>query len=69
MWDVVNAIDSVRSSCSEIIVVDTGSRSEHLGFLKQIEGIELHHFKWCDDFSAAHNYGLQFATGRLYFND
>ena len=61
--DVVNAIDSVRSSCSEIIVVDTGSDQEHLGFLKQIEGIELHHFKWCDDFSAARNYGLQFATG------
>ena len=32
--DVVNAIDSVRSSCSEIIVVDTGSDQEHLGFLK-----------------------------------
>ena len=61
--DVVNAIDSVRSSCSQIVVVDTGSTQEHLGFLKQIEGIELHYFKWCEDFSAARNYGLQFATG------
>ncbi|MBK6773405.1 MAG: glycosyltransferase [Ignavibacteria bacterium] len=61
--DVVNAIDSVRSSCSQIVVVDTGSTQEHLGFLKQIEGIELHYFKWCEDFSAARNYGLQFANG------
>ena len=61
--DIVNAIDSVRSSCSQIVVVDTGSTQEHLGFLKQIEGIELHYFKWCEDFSAARNYGLQFANG------
>lgn len=61
--DIVNAIDSVRSSCKQIIIVDTGSTPEHLEFLKQIEGIELYHFKWCDDFSAARNYGLQFARG------
>lgn len=61
--DIVNAIDSIRSSCKQIIIVDTGSTPEHLEFLKQIEGIELYHFKWCDDFSAARNYGLQFARG------
>jgi tetratricopeptide (TPR) repeat protein len=55
---VVGCVDGV-------VIVDTGSidRTVELAqaFNAQIP-TQVHHFTWCDDFSAARNYALQFVT-------
>ena len=56
------ALKSLLSVCGQIIVVDTGSSDKTPSICMRM-GAELHFFKWCDDFSAARNYGLQFVRG------
>jgi hypothetical protein len=45
----------------EIVVVDTGSRDDTIARARRFP-IRLHHFRWCDDFSAARNFALDQAT-------
>lgn len=62
-YNIAKAIDSVRSSCNEIVVVFNGTDETYYEWLKGIEGIKVYRFKWCDDFSKARNYGISKATG------
>jgi len=50
-------LDSVRPYVDAMIVVDTGSTDETAVLASQA-GAEVHHFAWCDDFSAARNAAL-----------
>ncbi len=57
---------SVRELPAQIVVVDTGSSDRTVEIAKQA-GAEVHEFAWCDDFSAARNEALKFATGDWVF--
>ena len=46
---------------AEVIGVDTGSADETVAVAKAL-GARVEHFKWVDDFSAARNYSLSFAS-------
>jgi len=46
---------------AEVIVVDTGSTDETVAVARGL-GARVEHFRWIDDFSAARNYSLSFAT-------
>jgi tetratricopeptide (TPR) repeat protein len=51
-------LESVKSIADEIVVVDTGSTDQTLEIAQRFTD-KLFHFNWCQDFSAARNYGLQ----------
>jgi glycosyltransferase involved in cell wall biosynthesis/predicted Zn-dependent protease len=53
---------SIRELAGQIVVVDTGSTDRTVEIAKQT-GAEVHEFAWTDDFSAARNEALKFATG------
>jgi glycosyltransferase involved in cell wall biosynthesis len=50
----------------EIIVVDTGSKDRTPEICQEL-GARVEHFPWCDDFSAARNESLNYATGEWIF--
>lgn len=54
-------LESVKGLATQIVVVDTGSTDRTIEIAKE-HGAEVHHFKWCDDFSAARNAALEHAT-------
>ena len=55
-------LKSVKDVAAQIVVVDTGSTDRTVEIAKS-HGAEVHHFAWCDDFSAARNAALEHATG------
>lgn len=55
-------IESVRGLASEIIVVDTGSTDDTVAVAQRL-GARVEHFTWINDFAAARNHSLSFATG------
>ena len=55
-------LQSVRGLAHQIIVVDTGSTDRTVEIAKEHHA-EVHFFAWNDDFSAARNEGLKYATG------
>jgi tetratricopeptide (TPR) repeat protein len=55
-------LESVQGFVSQIIVVDTGSEDNTVEIARSY-GAEVHFFEWCDDFAAARNHSLSFATG------
>lgn len=55
-------LSSVANVVNEVIVLDTGS-SDRTPQIAQQFGAKLHHFKWCNDFSAARNAALKYVTG------
>jgi tetratricopeptide (TPR) repeat protein len=57
---------SIRPWVDEMIVVDTGSVDDTCHIAAEF-GAQLHHFTWCDDFSAARNESLRQAHGRWRF--
>ncbi len=54
-------LDSVEGLCTERIIVDTGSQDATVQIAERA-GARVIHFPWCDDFSAARNAGLRYAT-------
>ncbi|MBN1156285.1 tetratricopeptide repeat protein [Candidatus Woesearchaeota archaeon] len=58
---IADAIKSLKPVLDEIIVVDTGSTDRTKEIVKGL-GAKVIDFKWCDDFSAARNIGLDAAT-------
>jgi len=55
-------LGSVKDVVDQIIVLDTGSTDKTPDIAKQF-GAEVHHFEWCNDFSAARNDALKYVTG------
>jgi tetratricopeptide (TPR) repeat protein len=60
---IARCLDCASSIASEMIVVDTGS-TDDTSDIAQSCGARVLNFKWCDDFSAARNVGLEAARGR-----
>ena len=58
---IQSAIESVQDAVDEIIVVDTGSTDDTV-HIAQRAGASVHHFAWMNDFSAARNASLDYAT-------
>lgn len=52
---------SAQDIVRQIVVVDTGS-TDRTKEIAASFGAELHEFAWCNDFSAARNFSLRFAT-------
>jgi tetratricopeptide (TPR) repeat protein len=55
-------LQSVRALADQVVLVDTGSTDRTVEIATE-HGAEVHHFAWCDDFSAARNAALEHATG------
>jgi len=53
---------NIKDVVDEIIVVDTGSK-DNTPLIANGLGAKVYHFKWCEDFSAARNESLKYATG------
>ena len=54
-------LGAVQGAVRQLVVVDTGS-TDRTREIAASFGAELHDFAWINDFSAARNYSLQFAT-------
>ncbi len=57
-----DCLASVKEIVSQIVIVDTGSTDNTIKIAKSF-GAEVYNFKWCDDFSAARNESIKYATG------
>ncbi len=55
-------LESLAGVVDEIVVVDTGSTDDTIERARRFP-IELRHFHWCGDFSAARNYAIEQARG------
>jgi tetratricopeptide (TPR) repeat protein len=53
---------SLSGNVDEIVVVDTGSDDDTIDIARRFP-VQLYHFEWCDDFSAARNFALERASG------
>lgn len=54
-------LSSVKDIVDEIIIVDTGSNDKTIEIAKKYTD-KIYHFDWINDFAAARNYSLSFAT-------
>lgn len=59
---IEECLQSLVGRADEIVVVDTGSHDDTIEKAQRFP-IKLHHFAWCNDFSAARNFALEQATG------
>jgi GT2 family glycosyltransferase/tetratricopeptide (TPR) repeat protein len=59
-------LQSIRPWVDEMIVVDTGSTDDTPDIAREL-GAKVYEFPWCDDFAAARNKSLEFATGDWLF--
>jgi hypothetical protein len=59
---VGDCLRSLVGNVDEIVVVDTGSRDNTIEIARQFP-IELRHYRWRDDFSAARNFAIEQASG------
>ncbi|EET84128.1 glycosyl transferase family 2, partial [Clostridium carboxidivorans P7] len=59
--NIERCILSVKDLVDEIIIVDTGSTDKTVEIAKSY-GAKVFYFKWCNDFSAARNESLKYAT-------
>ena len=53
-----NCLNSVKDLADQIVIVDTGSSDKTVEIAKSFDA-EIHHFKWCDDFSLARNFSIK----------
>lgn len=56
-------LEGIKPLVDEIVLVDTGSE-DRTADIGRILGARVYDFPWCDDFSAARNFGLSKAAGR-----
>ena len=54
-------LSSIKDVVDEIIIVDTGSSDSTIEIAKKYTN-KVYHFDWINDFAAARNYSLSFAT-------
>jgi glycosyltransferase involved in cell wall biosynthesis len=59
---IEGCLRSLSGWVDEIVIVDTGSCDDTIAKAQQFP-VELRHFAWCDDFSAARNVALAQASG------
>lgn len=59
---LAGTLESVQGVVGEIIVVDTGSEDDTVA-IAQSHGAKVYSFSWIDDFAAARNASLSYATG------
>lgn len=55
-------LSSANKFVNEIVILDTGSTDKTVT-IAQGYGAKIHHFEWCNDFSAARNEALKYVTG------
>nr|WP_044291103.1 tetratricopeptide repeat protein [Rivularia sp. PCC 7116] len=55
-------LSSAKKFVNEIVILDTGSTDKTVKIAKGY-GAKIHHFEWCNDFSAARNEALKHVTG------
>jgi glycosyltransferase involved in cell wall biosynthesis len=55
-------LDSVQELVDQVVVLDTGSTDETVAIAQEYRA-QVERFEWNDDFSAARNASLQYATG------
>ncbi|MBV6621432.1 MAG: tetratricopeptide repeat protein [Rivularia sp. (in: Bacteria)] len=55
-------LSSAKKFVNEIVILDTGSTDKTVK-IAQGYGAKIHHFEWCNDFSAARNEALKHVTG------
>ncbi len=55
-------LTSVKNVVDEIVLLDTGSTDRTVEIAQQFD-TKVHHFTWCNDFSAARNEALKYVTG------
>ncbi|MEE9162321.1 MAG: glycosyltransferase, partial [Candidatus Neomarinimicrobiota bacterium] len=54
-------LESIAGVFAQLVVVDTGSTDNTVGIAESF-GAEVHHFEWVDDFAAARNESIRYAT-------
>jgi tetratricopeptide (TPR) repeat protein len=59
---LAHCLESVKPIVDEMIIVDTGSTDRTIEIAKGF-GASVHHFQWCDDYSAARNESLKHCNG------
>ena len=59
-------LKSVQDVADEVIVVDTGSKDNTVSIARDF-GAKVYHFEWRDDFAAARNESLKYASGDWIF--
>ncbi|MBP8699891.1 MAG: glycosyltransferase [Syntrophorhabdaceae bacterium] len=59
--DLPRLLSSIKGLADETIIVDTGSNDNTVDIAKSY-GAKVYHFPWCNDFSAARNESLKYAT-------
>jgi tetratricopeptide (TPR) repeat protein len=55
-------LNSVKDVVDEMVVLDTGSSDRTCQIAEEF-GAKVHHFEWCNDFSAARNESLKYVGG------
>ncbi|MDY6900823.1 MAG: tetratricopeptide repeat protein [Cyanobacteriota bacterium] len=55
-------LSSAKKFVNEIVILDTGSTDKTVKIAEGY-GAKVHHFEWCNDFSAARNEALKYVTG------
>ncbi|MDR2562186.1 MAG: glycosyltransferase [Holophagales bacterium] len=59
---LAHCLESVKPIVDEMVIVDTGSTDRTIEIAKGF-GASVHHFQWCDDYSAARNESLKHCNG------
>ena len=60
--NLARCLESIVPYLDELVVVDTGSTDDTVAIAQQFDAI-IHHFQWCDDFSAARNFAISKVCG------
>lgn len=59
--NIGRCLESIKDLVDEMIVVDTGSTDKTVDIAKSY-GAKVYYFEWCNDFSAARNESLKYAS-------